>query len=159
MKENVIDVLMYLFENYMDDDTGGDHDQEALKTDLVGAGFPSVEIEKAFEWLEGLAALQEMPAANPELSTQSVRIYAQQEIEKLSLECRGFILFLEQVGVMDPISRELVIDRVMALESEEIDLDQLKWVILLVLFNQPGQEAAFAWMEELVFDDKLSKPQ
>ena len=60
---------------------------------------------------------------------------------------------------MDPIRRELVIDRVMALESEEIDLEQLKWLILLVLFNQPGQEAAFAWMEDLVFENKLGKPQ
>ena len=51
----------------------------------------------------------------------------------------------------DP-SRELVIDRVMALEDEEIDLDQLKWVVLMVLFNQPGRESAYAWMEDLVID-------
>lgn len=47
----------------------------------------------------------------------------------------------------------MVIDRVMALESEEIDLEQLKWVVLMVLFNQPGREAAYAWMEDLVFDE------
>ena len=40
----------------------------------------------------------------------------------------------------------------MALESEDISLEQLKWVALLVLFNQPGQEAAFAWMHDLVYD-------
>ena len=54
-------------------------------------------------------------------------------------------------------SRELVIDRVMALESEEIDLDQLKWVVLMVLFNQPGSEAAFAWMEDLVLDEVVGQ--
>ena len=59
----------------------------------------------------------------------------------------------EQSGVLDHATRELVIDRVMALESEEIDLDQLKWVVLMVLFNQPGSEAAFAWMEDLVFEE------
>jgi len=26
---------------------------------------------------------------------------------------------------------------------------------LMVLFNQPGQEAAFAWMEDLVFDEAI----
>jgi Smg protein len=41
----------------------------------------------------------------------------------------------------------------MALEDEDMDLDQLKWVILMVLFNQPGSEAAYAWMEDLVFDE------
>lgn len=154
MKENVIDVLMYLFENYMDDDAGEGHDQESLKSELLGAGFPSVEIEKAFEWLEGLAAVQDMPAC-PESRTKSLRVYTGEEIEKLNVTCRGFLQFLEQVGVLDHLSRELVIDRVMALESDEIDLEQLKWVILLVLFNQPGQEAAYAWMEELVFDEKM----
>jgi Smg protein len=54
---------------------------------------------------------------------------------------------------LDPTTRELVIDRVMALETDDIDLDQLKWVVLMVLFNQPGHEAAFAWMEDLVFNE------
>ncbi|MGD9390183.1 MAG: DUF494 family protein, partial [Thioalkalispiraceae bacterium] len=62
-------------------------------------------------------------------------------------------LFLEQTGVLDHNTRELVIDRVMALEADEIDMEQLKWVVLMVLFNQPGREAAFAWMEDLVFEE------
>ena len=62
-------------------------------------------------------------------------------------------MFLEQTAVLDHNTREMVIDRVMALESEEIDLEQLKWVVLMVLFNQPGREAAYAWMEDLVFDE------
>jgi Smg protein len=41
----------------------------------------------------------------------------------------------------------------MALDIDGIDLRQLKWVILMVLFNQPGKEAAFAWMEDIVMDD------
>jgi Smg protein len=41
----------------------------------------------------------------------------------------------------------------MALDSEDFDLEQLKWVVLMVLFKQPGQEAAYAWMEDLVFDN------
>jgi Smg protein len=40
----------------------------------------------------------------------------------------------------------------MALEAEDIGVEQVKWVVLMVLFSQPGQEAAFARMEDLVFD-------
>ena len=61
-------------------------------------------------------------------------------------------MFLEQVGVLDPVNRELVIDRLMALGDDDIDLDQVKWVVQMVLFNQPGKEAAFSLMEDLVFD-------
>ena len=60
------------------------------------------------------------------------------------------------MGAIDNNIREMIIDRAMALESPEIDLDDLKWVMLLVLFNQPGQEAAFAWVEDVVLQESLS---
>ncbi len=49
----------------------------------------------------------------------------------------------------------MVIDRIMALDNAEIDQEQVKWIILMVLFNRPGQEDAYARMEELVFDQSL----
>jgi len=153
MKENILDVLMYLFEHYTDEDIQLIHDQDSLKTELSEAGFPYLEINKAFAWLEGLVAQQENPAVHPVQAHRPVRSYTQEEAEKLDVECRGFLLFLEQTGVLDGPTRELVLDRVMALETEEISLEQLKWVVLMVLFNQPGQEAAFAWMENLVYDE------
>lgn len=151
MKENVLDVLMYLFENYMYDESDLDPDQETLKVELLEAGFPRTEVNKAFEWLEGLSAQQQAPVPTQQAG-RSIRVFAERETAKLDTECRGFLMFLEQSGILTPANRELVIDRIMALETEEIDLEQLKWVILLVLFNQPGQEAAYAWMEDLVFD-------
>jgi Smg protein len=60
---------------------------------------------------------------------------------------------MERSGVLSPLTREIVIDRVMALETDDITLDQLKWVMLMVLFNQPGQETAYDFLENMVFDD------
>jgi len=151
MKENVLDVLMYLFENYMDEGPEFSPDQESLAVELTQAGFPRSEVNKAFDWLEGLAALRDAEAPQGG-RRQSIRVYSPQELQKISVEARGFIQFLERSGVLDSHTRELVIDRVMALDTDEIDGEQLKWVILMVLFNQPGQEQAYAWMEDLVFD-------
>ena len=47
---------------------------------------------------------------------------------------------------------EILVDRLLALESADIDVEQIKWVVLMVLFNQPGQEDAYAWMEDLVYE-------
>jgi Smg protein len=154
MKENVLDVLMYLFENYMDQGPEFNPDQEVLAVELSQAGFPRGEINKAFSWLEGLSSLRArnshmISSGNP----NSLRFYLPREQEKIDADSRGFILFLEQNGVLDSAMRELVIDRIMALETEEIDLEQLRWIILMVLFNQPGQEQAYAWMEDLVFNE------
>ena len=60
-------------------------------------------------------------------------------------------LIIGHRAAVDAEQRELVIDRAMALDQDEIDLDDLKWVVLMVLFNQPGSEAAFAWMESQIF--------
>lgn len=152
MKENMFDVLLYLFENYMDTASEWQPDQESIRYELIQAGFLATEVDKAFTWLEGLVALREDAAHYPLPSYPSVRAYTPEETRKLSTECRGFMLFLEQVGVLNTITRELVIDRAMALETNDIGLDQLKWVVLMVLLNQPGEEAAYAQMEDLVFN-------
>jgi Smg protein len=154
MKESMFDVLMYLFENYMEEGSEFNPDQETLTTELTQAGFPQREVSKAFDWLEDLTNLRNNDTKLPLAShTGSIRHYAPQEMERLDTDARGFLMFMEQSGVLDPISRELVIDRVMALESDEMDLEQLKWVILMVLFNQPGQEYAHALLEDVVFDE------
>lgn len=151
MKENMFDVLMYLFEHYyMDDESDLSPDRESLHSELLEIGFPSAEINQAFEWLEGLS---EQKLEIEALQTGfSLRVFSDQELERLDAESRGFILYLEQMGILQAEAREHVIDRVMALETEDFDITQLKWVILMVLFNQPGAEAAYAWMEDLVFD-------
>jgi Smg protein len=154
MKETVLDVLMYLFDNYEDEDVKMTPDQDALKDQLVDAGFAEREVGKAFDWLEALATQKDNHyPSTTDTGTSALRIYHGKELEKLDTECRGFLLFLEQAGVLDNQNREVVIDRVMALESEDIDLQQLKWVVLMVLFNQPGKEAVITWMEDIVMDD------
>lgn len=154
MKENVFDVLMYLFENYMDEGPEFSPDQKELTHELAQAGFRKGEINKAFSWLEGLSEQRGRVAQLAiDSGKDAVRHFTPREEEKLDADCRGFLLFMEQSGILDALTRELVIDRVMALEEEEITLEQLKWVILMVLFNQPGQEYAHALLEDLVFDE------
>lgn len=152
MKENILDILVYLFEHCLDGETGIMPEEKELREHLDSAGFQAHDIEKAFNWLDELSTARESTFSSP-LSSRSLRIYSSQEIAKMDVECRGFMMFLEQTGVLDPAARELIIDRAMALETLDIDLPQLKWVILMVLFNQPGHEAAFAWMEDMIFDE------
>lgn len=152
MKENMLDILMYLLENYICGDIDDGADEASLRVELQRAGFPDQEINKAFSWLDGLASMRDTAAALSAVTHPSLRIYTTDECKRLDSECRGFLLLLEQLGVLDLASREMVIDRVMALDTDETDLTDLKWVILLILFNQPGKEAAFAWMEDLLFE-------
>jgi len=155
MKQEVFDILLYLFENYIYEDE--DLDPDEIEKELQSAGFNEQTIGKAFDWLDGLSSASEGKHASILAHKQAIRIYTLEEMRHLDTECRGFLLFLEQMGVLDHISRETVIDRAMALDSDEMDLAQLKWVVLMVIFNQPGGEAAAAWMEDIVIDQMATQ--
>ena len=150
-EETILDVLLFLFENYFYDDPDAVRDRDSLQAGLIQAGFSPTEISKAFDWLEELA--NQRPGPAEPRANGPVRVFVEAELDRLDRECLGFLMFLEQHGVLDADQRELVIDRAMALDQDEVDLDDLKWVVLMVLFNQPGAEAAFAWMESQMFGD------
>jgi Smg protein len=152
VNENVIDVLIYIYENYMDAEESVPTDQIILEEELVQAGFPQGEIKKAFNWLDELAWRQGSLVYAEVQPNRSMRIYSERESQRIDLEIQGMLLYLEQTGILDPMSRELVIERAMAIETEELTADDVKWIVLLVLLNQPGQENAFALMEELVYN-------
>ncbi|MGQ0701350.1 MAG: DUF494 family protein [Panacagrimonas sp.] len=148
MKETVLDVLMYLLENYQHGEFSDTDNQETLRDELTAAGFPVQEVNHAFAWLDSLANQRQQPLIFG--LRGSLRVYAREEQARLSTECRGFLLYLEQLGILDASAREVVIDRLMAIE-DEIDLDRVKWVCLLVLINHPDAEQAFGHLEDLVY--------
>jgi len=117
----------------------------------VEAGFPTSKIEQAFDWLDGLASRQGAQEYRAH-TENSIRIYTEEETNRLDAQARGLLLFLEQSGILRQDSRELVIERALALDSPNILVDELKWIVLLVLMNQPGQETAFARMEDMVYN-------
>jgi Smg protein len=153
MDENMVDVLIYLYENYMDGESQPPTDQGELEDELSQAGFTNAEIQKALLWLDELAAGVDTPQYLSRTGG-SIRVYSEAECTKLGIEARGLLLFLEQTGILDTVSRELAIDRVLAIDHNSVSVDELKWVVLLVLMNRPGQEAAFTRMEDLVYNEE-----
>ncbi|WP_282437359.1 DUF494 family protein [Vibrio amylolyticus] len=149
----MMDILMYLFETYIHSDAELQVDQDELEDELLRAGFHEKDIYKALHWLEELAALQQSDehSAITTSAATSTRIYTAKEMQRIDLESRGFLLFLEHINVLTTETREMVIDRVMGLETNEFELDDLKWIILMVLFNVPGNENAYTLMEELLY--------
>lgn len=165
MKQTVIDVLIYLFDHYVEDNDNIalTPNQDKLKSQLIQAGFGDSQVNRAFDWLEGLAIQSQNEDENENQKevdeeliidphVNSFRVYTSLEEQKLNLEAQGFIFFLQQAGVLSTSDRELIIDRVMALDEIDIDMEKLKWVILMVLFNRTDNQDTFNWIEDLVTD-------
>ncbi|MCJ8268759.1 MAG: DUF494 domain-containing protein, partial [Psychrosphaera sp.] len=117
MKENVLDVLLYLFENYIDTDDANKPDKDALELELERVGFLQLEINKAFDWLESMTVVAE-DSVETSSRHSAIRLFSDVELERLDVHCRGYLLFLEQVGVLDAETREIVVERVLALDEE-----------------------------------------
>jgi len=127
------DILVYLFENCQQADLAYDRERVARK--LSAAGFEHSDISEALHWLAGVRAPQAEFARLPDSST-AFRAYAPRELAKLDAQCRGFLLTLERSGILDARNRELVIERSLAASGEALTLDQLKLIVLMVLWNQ-----------------------
>lgn len=150
MNENILDVLLYLFENYPNNEL---QDDIAVRDDLDEAGFLPEEVDDAFAWLRGTDAGRQHLLGVP--GDHAIRLYADIELERLSADCQGYLLRLQHHGILSGAIREVVIDRLMALADEDgpdngvIELEQLKWVVMMVLSSQ-ADDAAYARMEAML---------
>jgi Smg protein len=145
----MFDVLVYLFENYYQNDAHLDHD--ALARKLTAAGFENEDISDALTWLKTLAIRE--PSAFPEHFDESVsfRSYSADECEKIPAEGRGFLAFLESARVLTPSLREVILDRAMAVAEDPVSLEKLKVIVLMVLWTRRGDVDTLV-LEELLPD-------
>lgn len=155
----MFDVLVYLYETYYRPDACPD--SEALVKKLSAIGFEEEEISKALGWLTDLAeTTNEFSDRYPQQTAFSfgIRIYAQQEFDVLGTEAIGFIQFLESAKVINPIQREIVIERALAISEPQVSLDKLKVIVLMVMWSQ-GKEPDGLIFDELFSDDEDAEPR
>jgi Smg protein len=156
MTGSVLDILIYVFDRYMLDEVPEVPERDDLARHLEGAGFAHQNVERALDWLADLACVRDaMPLAG---SGPAFRVFSDGELSRLSTECRGFLFTLERMGILSMQQREVVIERMLALDADELDTEQLKWVVLMVLSSQPDQQHAFARLEDLVADTRGGVP-
>jgi Smg protein len=153
----MIHVLIYLFEHYMIANTVAAIDQHDLEHELTRAGFNNNDITQALHWLATLVQTGEQDHPCLPMNKKSIRVYNTIECTKLNIQSRGLLLLLEQQGILDPLSREWVIESVLATKQATLSVDELKWIILLVLMNRPGHEQAFTQMEDFIYRERSTQ--
>ncbi len=155
----MFDVLVYLYETYYRPDACPA--PAALVKKLSAIGFEDDEISCALDWLTDLAhtsdALSGQYPVSPVLS-DSIRIYVQSEMDALGTAAIGFIQFLEAARLLNPVQREIVIERALAVSDGQISLDKLKVIVLMVLWSQ-GKEPDGLMFDELFQDDDDPEPR
>lgn len=144
----MFDILFYVFENCRQADVS--HDPERVARKLSAAGFDDMEISAALSWLAGVVRAPQRSLAPLPESDNAFRAFAPKELAKLDADCRGFVLFLERSGILSPASREHVIERALATAGDTLSLDQLKLIVVMVLWSQQAPAS------QLVAEELLS---
>ena len=156
---SVLDILIYVFDRYRLLEMPAVPRREHLARDLERAGFAPAKVERALDWLTDLAFRQEpAAAAQAAAPAQGVRVFTDGELMRLSTECRGLLLSLESARVLTAQQREIVIERMLALDADDPDTEQLRWVVLMVLSSQPGYESAVERLGGLMLEAPFNAP-
>jgi Smg protein len=154
----MFDVLVYLYETYYRPDACPD--SAALAKKLSAVGFEEEEISRALGWLTDLAEANSELLQQPPQTVFSfgIRIYVEQEYDVLGTAAIGFIQFLEAAKLLNPLQRELVIERAMAVRESQLSLDKLKVIVLIVLWSQ-GKEPDGLMFDELFLEEDEQEPR
>jgi Smg protein len=147
----MIDILVYLFENYLPDACP---EPSLLARKLSAAGFEQEEISEALTWLDGLDRSEAVVVRVRTQGSAAIRFYDEEEQARLSVECRSFLAFLEQAGTLDPELRELVIERALALTDRLIPLAKLKIIVVTVMWKRQCEFDALVLEELLTGSDE-----
>lgn len=145
----MIEVLVYLFEQYYQTAATPDHD--ALAQKLTAAGFGHEDISEALTWLRTLAEREKAAYPAEFERSRSFRAFSVVERDRISPDALGFVTFLEAAGVLSPMTRELVLDQAIAVQDDVVELAKMKVIVLIVLWTQQGNVDAIV-LDELLPD-------
>tara|TARA_B110000444_G_scaffold172960_1_gene161810 strand:+ start:1447 stop:1908 length:462 start_codon:yes stop_codon:yes gene_type:complete len=145
----MFELLIYMFENYLSSKNYIDYNNVSME--LEAAGFDNEDIEDAFDWFSQLKVMSDKtPLAKGTFNNENLRIFTEKEYKKISSDGLGFILFLEQAKILTPAEREIIVDRAMALNQNIITIDEVRWVVMMALWNN-GKENDYLFVEDALY--------
>src|SRR5450830_1132234 len=135
----MFEVLVYMFENYID--THFRPDEDTLSKELCAAGFDEQDINGAFNWFNQLELMTEQPDIFETPNHVSTRIFTNDELKKITGESIGFILFL---------------DLAMNLPQPKISIEEMRWIVLMTTWGAsksgPNKTKEYLFIEDALLN-------
>lgn len=146
MKSTLLEVLMDLFHHYLEEKTAHLPDLEDVLNDLQSLSQhiellhsdPNNDKTQPLEF----DALGHISAGKQ----QAMRVFTSYEARKLSQECRGFLLLLEQSRLISASLREQIIANALEENGPCVELSDLKPIILNVMMDNIDDDIELAWV-------------
>lgn len=150
----MFEVLVYMFENYID--THFRPDEDTLSKELFEAGFDEQDINSAFDWFNQLELMTQQADVFRNPNHLSTRIFTQRELEKITGESLSFLLFLVHANILNTVQRELILELAMNLAQPEINIEEMRWIVLMTTWGAsksgPDKTKEYLFIEDALLN-------
>ncbi|HEY0907618.1 MAG TPA: DUF494 domain-containing protein [Methylophilus sp.] len=150
----MLEVLIFIYQNYWDKHDAAElkeTDEAVMAYELSQAGFSHQDILHAVDWVKDLRRSVQQPQYQQDPA--ALRIFCEQERSKLTDECLNFLCLLHQSEMITAYERDLIIDRAMVLPEESISMEDVRWITMMVLWDESRKQ------DYLFVEDALFNPQ
>ena len=141
MDERLVDIIIAIVDRLVDRDTESDT-VEGLTLSLVTDGYSITEINTAFMWLYHTVdeSFFDDGRLLPHGRTKStLRMLNEFEKSMITTQAYGYILQLSQLGLLDDLQIEELIERAIYTCGESVELNDLKRLVpSIILEGVPG---------------------
>ena len=147
----MLDLLIYLFENYIS--TKPKLNTNDIALELEEAGFNNKDISSAFDWFNHLEKLSK----NSSLTHKdSLRVLSQIEYEKISEEAFTLLTFLINAKILNSTEFEIILDQIMILNQKYINIEEMRWIVMMTLWKS-GKENSYLFVEDSKYQNKQAE--
>ena len=128
----------------------------SVQKDLLKAGFDKVHVKLAMRWFailhSSINSFANKKNPSQSISQHAIRIYDDHEKKLLSPTSLCYIRSLNEMGILDTYTTEIVIDMLFEIQQFGIDLPLIRWTSLIVLYALPDYQEQLLALELLVLD-------
>lgn len=110
------------------------------------------DIARFLESMQRISELQAMIQRLNPVGGFPIRIYDASESQKLDTACQSYLMQLEQDSVLPPALREIVIEQAMRLDDVDMNVERLRLLVTIVMFNQSGVETVLDYYTDHLSD-------
>ncbi|MFQ6114434.1 MAG: DUF494 family protein [bacterium] len=136
MNERVVEILILIMSEIKRNRDGAKN-LELLSKDLVQRGYTENEISSAFSWL-----LNRLNSESEELIqnqgptlNKSFRLLHDIERSIISTEAYGYIIQLKELGIIDEMEVEQILERAMMLGASQVSVGDIKSIVASIVFH------------------------
>ena len=111
---------------------GADRRHVEFDKELSSRGYSPDEIGRAVFWLSSRPTPHDRP--------RTVRVLSEFERLSLSAEGYGYVVRLQNLGLIDPRQFETILARAIPMGADKVDLEDVKSIAYAVIFDKEADE-------------------